>query len=75
MYFGRVKVYDDVMHDVIFASRTPRFTHDVCRPASSHALNLSLISLPYCNRLVGFSFTVKCLHFLVAHPCLSIKHI
>ena len=75
MYFGRVKVYDDVMHDVIFASRTPRFKHDVCAGLHQATLNLSLISLPSCNRLVGFSFTVKCLHFLVAHPCLSNKHI
>jgi len=45
----------------------PTFSHACFQTTSSHALHLSLISLPYCNHLVQFSTVDKCPHFLVAH--------
>jgi hypothetical protein len=38
-----------------------------CHPASTHTLNLFLISLPYCNRLARSLFTNKCSRRPVAH--------
>jgi hypothetical protein len=59
----------EMVHDDLACST---FQHDACiKPASSHALRLSLISLPYCNHLVRLSAIDKCLRFLVAHPHLS----
>lgn len=49
------------------SSRTPRLSVLSSHPALTHTLNLVLILLPYCNRLVRPLFTNKRSRFPVAH--------
>jgi len=59
------------MRGLVYTTFQSQRAMRVFQPASSHAVNLFLISLPYCNRLVESAFTDKCPHILVAHPRLS----